>query len=449
MSMQKPTPFDADAEESVLGSLLIDPQAINMVRSLVQPGDFFREKNGWVFDACLAIDDRFEGIDQVTVAHELAKQNRLEACGGVAYLSRLVALTPTSVHAGDYAEIVKRCAFNRRLIQAGQRIFELGYENNEANRALGQAQEWILALAGLTSGEGPKSIKQVLIEHRSEWDSWLAEPKAAGGLSTGYQQIDNTIGGFEVGSFYVLAARTSMGKTQMAANLTANVAGNGVGVVVFTPEMREFRWALRMVLAKARVNRYAARLGQESRGWQDRAEKAYQEVGNLPIWIDDTSAITTGTVHARTAILRARFPQIGMLVFDYANLAGDDPNKEERQRVTNVSRRLQAMAKALAVAVLGVYQLNRGPEGRDDKRPKLSDLRESGVIEETADAVFGLYRPAYYKKAKEQLPPNEENLLEFWILKQRDGASGGAIKLFFDVKTGFIGELAMEEQYAK
>lgn len=439
---EKQVPYDVDAEEAVLGSILIDPEeATAKCMGLVEPGDFYRDKNGWIYDACLTLYMGGKAINQVTVAHELQRIERLEAIGGVSYLSKMVAQVPTSVHAGDYAEIVKKCSINRRLIHAAQVMTVLAYENGDPAENVGKAQEALLQVSGLLGGKGLRSLREIAQAHQNEIREWVENPQRAIGVPTGFTDLDATIGGFEPGKLYVLAARTSMGKSQVGTAFAVNVARQAKPVAIFTPEMSELQILLRVVLAKAKVNRYAVRIGQESDGWERRFWDAMGEMAELPIWVDDTSAITTSTTRSRAAVLKAQQPNLGLLVFDYANLAGDDPGKEEYKRITDITRRLQAMAKSLEVPVLALYQLNRAAEARDSKRPLLSDLRQSGVIEECADVVMMLYRPAYYKEMGDKtitLGPNEENLLEVWVRKQRDGAIG-VVKLHFNVKTGAIG----------
>ncbi len=437
---EKPIPSDVDAEEAVLGSILIDPErTMPLLAGFLEPSDFYREKNAWLYEACLQIHGRLQAVTTVTIANELQKSDRLEAVGGVAYLSQLVASCPTSVFAEDHARLVRTAAFSRRLISAGGEIARIGWENGDPDAALGKAQEQLLALAGLVGGSGLKSLREVALEHSEEIEAWAEHPERLPGVSTSYPDLDAAIGGFEAGRLYVLAARPSMGKSQLALMLAVNIASQGQGVVVFTLEMSELAVLFRMVLAKSRLNRYAVRLGEAGEGWQQDFYNALGELTELPIWIDESSAITTGSMRSRVALLRARKPDLGLVIVDYGDLVGDEDGDNEEQRITRITRRLADMAKGLSVAVLGVYQLNRNVEARLNKRPMLADLRSSGSIEQRADVVMMMYRPAYYREQEgDPVPPDEENLLELWVRKQRDGATG-LIKFYFDKRTGFIG----------
>ena len=443
--VDKPVPSDVEAETAVLGAILIDPEtALPDVAGLLDPRDFYREKNAWIYEAMLAVYGRGEAVNELSVLHELDKSSRVAAVGGPAYTSQLVASPYSPAMAEDFAAYIKRAAFSRRLVQAGAQIAAVGYEDGESDAALGRAQEILLALGNPNSTGGLRSLKQVAEAHHDELEAWAEHPERLPGVSTGFRDLDATVGGFERGRMYVLAARPSMGKSATALAMALSVARSGQGVALFSLEMSELAVLMRMVLARAGVNRYAVRVGDAGGDWRAKFWSALGETVELPLWLDDTASITTGTARSRMARLKTRHPNLGLLVFDYANLAGDDPDREEYKRTSDITRRLQAMAKSLDVPVLALYQLNRQTEGRDEKskRPVLADLRQTGVIEECADVVIMLYRPAYYAEMwnrQAELPKSQENLLELWVRKQRDGATG-LVKLLFDKRTGAIGD---------
>jgi len=441
--MERMIPADTDAEEQVLGSILIDPDVIPEVSDVLKPSEFYREKNGWIYETCLALWERQELVSMITVAKELDKAQRVQAVGGLAYLSHLVATTATSIHARDYAELVQKCAVNRQLISVGSQIVTLGYANGDPTEAIGKAQEQLLAVNGLALAGGLRSLKQIADDHLDDLVAYVQNPSAARGTCTGYPELDATIGGFEPSLLYVLAARPSMGKSQLALSLSVNVARAGKGVAVFSLEMSELSVLFRLVMAKAKLNRYAVRLNQAGGDWQQRFWDAIGDVSNLPIWVDDTSAITTSTVRSRIARLKAQHGDLGLVVFDYGDLGGDEGDNEEN-RLGNITKRLAAIAKGLLVPVLMVCQLSRAVESRPQKQPQLADLRYSGVIEQRADVVMMLYRPAYYREmANQEIPDGEINLLEVYVRKQRDGSTG-KIGLYFDMKTGLIAPLMKE-----
>lgn len=435
---EKTVPYDVDAEEAVLGAILIDcEQAMPAVLGAVQGSDFYRDKNNWIYSAMCRLHERGQIINQVTLAHELDRSQQLKPAGGVAYLSHLISVTPSSFGAPEYAALVRKCSFSRRLIQAAGQIARIGYGNGDPAEAMGQAQEQLLSLSDLAGGGGLRSLGEIARRHDADIEAWLERPDLPRGVRTGYADLDAAIGGWEPGKFYVLAARPSMGKSTLALALSVKAAQQGKAVAFYSLEMSELALLFRLVLSQAKLNRYALRLNELVDGWPDRFMATLGQLSELPIWIDDTSSITTAAVRARSAQLKARLPNLGLVVFDYGDLAGDEGDREE-ERMAAITRRLADMAKALEVAVLGVYQLNRAVEGRENKRPMMSDLRGSGRIEQRADAVMMLYREAYYLEADgEPVSDEQEHSLELLIRKQRDGATG-CVKLWFDRKTGEI-----------
>ena len=446
MYSDKSVPSDVDAEEAIIGACLIDPEgAIPDVVGAVGASEFYREKNGWTFDAIVTLWLGGERVNQITVAKELERVGRLESIGGVAYLSQCVAQTPTSVGADSYARIVRTCSFNRRLISIGGQICAVGYENLPPTTAMGRSQEKLLTLTGLMGGAGLRSLHEIATERREEIEAWLTKPETAVGTPSGFPDLDSTIGGFEPGRFYVVAARPAMGKSQLSLWFAINVARAGKPVAIFSLEMTEFSLLLRIVLGRAGLNRYSLRVAGVSEAWLEEWREKFRQtlgdVSSLPIWIDDTADVTTATVRARVAQLKASRNDVGLVVFDYGDLAGDSDGENEQQRVSNITRRLKAMAMGLHVPVVGVYQLNREVEKLGNKRPTLAHLRMSGRIEADADVVLMLYRPAYYREMEnEPVPPEEEHLLEVLIRKQRDGATG-TVPLYFDRKTGRIASM--------
>jgi replicative DNA helicase len=430
-------PNDVEAEEAVLGAILIDQGAIAEVAVILSPEDFYREKNMWVYEAILAVHAKGMSVDQVTVARELNERDRLDAVGSLGFLSHLVATVPTSVHAADYAECVAHTAFSRRLVAAGAQIASIGWNQTEPSEAMAQVQERLLALTTSTNRRGLRKVGDLVEEYRAAVARWVADPSALRGVTTGFPELDRKIGGFTPGTFYVLAARPSMGKSAMALTFALNAAKKGTGVIIFSLEMSELALLYRMTLSMAKLNRYDAKAGGEQ--WANRFWQAYDGLADYPIWLDDSAVLTTADISVRVAQFKARHPELGLVITDYGDLINDEGQNEEN-RISLITKRLAALTKTANVAVLGVYQLNRAVEARPNKRPILSDLRSSGVIEQRADMVIMLYRPEYYREIEgEQAPPDEHNLLELLIRKQRDGETG-MVKMYFDRATGFIGE---------
>lgn len=439
-SKERMVPHDIDAEEQVLGAMLLDSATVPLVATIIQPGDFFRESHRWIYEACLTVHERMDPVHQVSVARELANNDRLDEVGGVATLAQLVANCVTSVYAEDYASAIRAAAFQRRLIHAGGQIAKIGYEGGDPSELLGKAQEQILALTGMTGGEGFRTFREIASESLGEITAWVENPQRPRGVSTGFADLDGVLGGLQRGTYYALAARTSMGKSQLAEIMAINVARQGVHVGIFALEMTRKALLERATFAVARLDRTAISLGQAPDGWRQRFWDAYGKVEDLPISVDSTDSITVGTARARTAQLKAQYPKLGLIIFDYGELAGDENRLSEEKRMSDISRRLQALAHGLDLPVVGVFQLSRKVEDRPSKVPELADLRYSGMIEQSADVVMLLFRKAYYARqdSRIELAPGEEKLLEVLIAKHRNGPTG-KVRLYYDTATGFIG----------
>lgn len=433
-------PYDEQAEQWVLGSIMMEPGALLKVEGVLRAEDFHFARHGLIYDACRALSDRFESVDPVTVAHELEQSGNLDAVGGRGGLAALVTDTYTTAFVADYAEIIRERALQRDLIAAAGKIAKLGYEGGEGAALLGQAQELLLRLADRAGGKGPRRLRDVEAAHREEIEAFLEAPEVPRGLQTDLGDIDRALGGLEAGCFYVLAARTSMGKSAVALSIALNVARKGVGSVLYSLEMTELAILFRAVFAEAKLDRYVIRAGRAARTWRQDFLDGMGKITELPVWLDDTPDLTIQEVRTRTAQLRAKEPKLGLVIFDYGELAADTDGASEQERVSTITRRLQAMAKGLSLPVLGVYQLSRQTERRAGNVPQLSDLRMSGMIEQAADAVILLYRPSYYLAQEgKPIPTGEENLLYAIIAKQRDGKTG-RFKMFFDPKTGRVGD---------
>ncbi len=434
-------PQDTEAEEWTIGALLIDHEAIDRVGDIVQPTDFYHERHRWIYEAAISVSDRFEVVNQLTVAKELQDQDRLEVIGGVAYLSQLVAQVFTSVWAESYARIVRDRSFQRQLIRAAGQIARIGYEGGDTDALLGQCQEMLLGLATSHPGEGWQTFGEIATAHLPEARRWTEHHTEPSGIPTRLPDLDKIISGLKRSTFYVLAARPSVGKSQLALALAVNVAKQGHPVGIFTLEMSKPDLYDRATFAAANLNRIAIQRGEGPFDWQERYWAAYDSIQKLPISVDSTDAITTGTVRLRVAQLKTRYPNLGAVFFDYGELAGDEADTEEL-RVSGIAKRLAAMAHGLDIPVVGVFQLNRRVEERARRVPQLSDLRYSGFIEQAADVVLMLYRIADDAKndpaLKASLQPNDDKRLDVLIEKQRNGPKG-RISLWYDQSTGRIG----------
>jgi len=438
MQAERLPPHDIDAEEAVIGSLLIDGDAIFKVATYLTPQDFYREKNQWLYEACFSLYERSsalpegkgEVIDQLTVAHELERQQRLEAVGGPAYLSHLVSIVPTSVHIEHYAQIVHCMSVMRHLIRAGEQIKAIGYEAGpDVDAALGRAED---ILFRLRHGQRPRDfvpIREVLDRYFEE-----SEFRPFGGemVYTGFPALDEILGGLQRSDMIVLAARPSLGKTSLALSIARNAAvEQGAHVAIFSLEMARGSLVQRMLASESGVDTKRLRLGQQTEAEERKIMEATGVLSEAPIFIDDSPVLRL--VELRSKARRLHFEQgIDLIIVDYMQLIRGDGREGRVQEMTEVSRSLKELARELDVPVLAVSQLSRASEWRASHRPQPSDLRESGSIEQDADVVMFIYRDdIYYTKEQwlKEHPDKADNeypkgIAEIIIAKHRNGPVG-------------------------
>ena len=431
-------PHDVSAEESIVGSVLIDGDALNQVTSFLKPADFYTEKNRWCFEACLALLERGEAINQVTVSHQLALHDRLETVGGASYLSHLVLVVPTSVHAEHYARIVQRTSVMRQIIRAGGDIASLGYEGGpDPGETLSRAEELLFRIR---SGRGSRDF----IHLREILDTYMEESAAITGpddrhlapVPTGFTGIDNLLGGgLQRSDLVVLAARPSLGKSTLAFNMARHAAGEGAIVGMFSLEMSREHIGVRLLSSEANVDSYRLRLGLLSESEERRLLDAIGMLSDLPIFIDDTPIL--GVVEMRGKARRLQGERgLDLLIVDYLQLITGGGRSDNRvQEMGEISRSLKGLARDLDIPVLACSQLSRAVEQRPTHMPLLSDLRESGSIEQDADVVAFIYREDMYTSQEEweKKNPTEaypQNIAEVIVSKHRNGPLG-TIPLYF------------------
>ena len=358
--MDRLPPHDVDAEESVLGSILIDDEAIFKVAPSLRPEDFYREKNAWIYAACLTLQDRNEAINQVTVAYELSHQGRLESVGGPAYLGTLVANVPTSIHVEHYAQIVQRTALLRRLISASARIAQIAYEGGpDVDAILGQAEE---LLFGLRRGGGSRDfvhIREVLDQYFEETAFGTDEETGhLAAIPTGFVDLDRLLGGFQRSDLIILAARPSLGKSSFALNIAQNAAiQNRARVGIFSLEMSREQIGQRLLAAEAGVDSQRLRLNLANDNEQRRILEATGVLSEAPIWIDDSPLIRLAELRSKTRRLAAE-RGLDLVVVDYLQLIQGNSHGDNRvQEISHISRSLKALARELHVPVLALSQL--------------------------------------------------------------------------------------------
>jgi replicative DNA helicase len=437
MYAEKLLPHDIEAEESVLGSLLIDGDSFLRIAQLIKPEDFYREKNSLCFAACVNLFQRNEAIDQVTLARELGRTNQLEAVGGMAYLSHLVAITPTSAHAEHYAHLVTRTSSMRRLIDAASRISSIGYQDtDDVETSLRQAEDILFQLRSGRVERGFIPLRQIYDQYLEE-EAAAAEPLAQVSVSimTGYPDLDELLGVVQRSDMIVLGARPALGKSSLALNISLNAANRGATVGIFSLEMDREQLALRILAADAEIDAHRLRLRLLTDADEQRRIDSIGRLSDLPVYIDDTPI--QGMVEMRSKARRLSLEHgLDLLVVDYLGLIQGRGRSENRvQDMSEISRSLKGMARDLNVAVLACSQLSRLVVGRPGHRPQLSDLRDSGSIEQDADVVMFIHREdAYYTEEEwdQQFPERTypKSIAEIILAKHRHGPTG-SVKLRF------------------
>ncbi|MPZ49857.1 MAG: replicative DNA helicase [Dehalococcoidia bacterium] len=425
-------PHDIQAEESVVASLLVDDEAIFKVAPVLQPRDFFREINGWTYEACLALWERSETINQVTVAHELDRRGRLEDAGGLTFLSDLVMNLPTPIGVEHYAQIVKRDATYRQMIGVATRIAQVAYEGGpDLDDALSRAESLVYALR---SGERIRDFVHI----REFLDPYLNPPDAAGvvpfggNMRTGISDLDLLLGGLNPSDLVVVAARTGVGKTALMLNFARNAAvGQAAKVAVFSLEMAGEQLAQRLLAAESRVDSARLRLGLHSETEESRIMHAHGVLSQADIYVDDSASLQIPELRAKTMRLQRDYG-LDLIVVDYLQLVHGNRSDNRVQEISFITRSLKELARELNVPIVAGSQLSRAPDQRTPHIPMLSDLRESGSIEQDADVVLFIYREEMYTSRDdwERLHPDRrsdpypQGQAQIIVAKHRNGPTG-------------------------
>jgi replicative DNA helicase len=426
-------PFSPVAEVSVLGGMLLDRSAVDKASELVQDHMFFREAHRRLFRAMIRLSERGDVIDVITLSEELKKTGELEAAGGLPYLAELLDAVPTAANIEYHAKIVREKALLRNLIQAASTIIRDVYEQGERSveEVLDEAEQRVFQVAQSHERGGFVRIKEILwptfehIEHLQESKTGIT------GVPTGFPDLDRMTTGFQRGDLCIVAARPSMGKTSWVLNVAQNAAiEHQIPVAIFSLEMSKEQLVQRLLCAEGRVDSQRLRRGLLSADEYQRLAAAAGHLNTASIWIDDSPGNTVLEMRAKARRLMAE-SSFGLLVIDYMQLMSSHRASESRtQEVSEISRGLKALARELEVPVIALSQLSRAPEQRTDRRPQLSDLRESGSIEQDADLVMFLYRPEYYFGPTDKDGASIEGKAELIIGKQRNGPTG-IVGLYF------------------
>lgn len=434
-------PQNIEAEQAVLGAIFLNTDALADAMEYVEADDFYRRAHQILFQAMVDLNNDGEAIDVLTVQNYLTTNNQLDDVGGVAYIAELATSVPTAANAGYYAKIVEEKSMLRRLISTATNIItQANNGDDDVPSLLDSAERQIMDVSERRNRSGFREIKDVLNETLSDIDRLSQQSEDITGLPTGYREFDKMTAGLQPDNLIILAARPAVGKTAFALNIAQNVAtSTDTSVAIFSLEMSAESLVNRMLCAEGSINANHLRTGQLDEGEWQNLIVAMGALSNTSIFIDDTPGIKMAEIRAKCRRLAKEKGNLGLVVIDYLQLI-EGSNKESRQQeVSEISRQLKKLAKELSVPILALSQLSRGVEQRQDKRPVLSDIRESGSIEQDADIVAFLYRDDYYERGESKSEENGDDQdslnqdvgeVELIIEKNRAGARG-TVKLLF------------------
>ncbi len=442
--IDKLAPQAVEAEQSVLGSILIDADAILKVGDFLKQADFYRAQHADIYEAMLALHGQREPIDLVTLGDELRRRDKLEGVGGPAYLTSLMNTVPTAVHAEHYGRIVERKAVLRNLIGAAGKIAAVGYEEaNDAEVAIDRAESILFEISQRRTDGGFEALS-ILLGQAYDRLEYLHEHRGQIlGVPTGLSQLDALLGGLQPSDLIILAARPSVGKTSLALNIAQHAAvREGKKVAVFSLEMSKEQLALRLLSAESGINPRPLQTGFVDETDWSKIAMVMNDMATAPMWIDDSPALSVMELRTKARRLEAEQRGLDLVIVDYLQLMqASTSNKDSNrvQEVSEISRGLKQLARELKVPVVALSQLSRGVEQRGTAEPRLSDLRESGSIEQDSDVVIFLYRDG------EQNPDAEVELIKAKVAKHRNGPIGEVPLQFRKANTRFYTVAAREE----
>lgn len=415
-------PHNREAEQSVIGAIFLEPQALITASEILLADDFYQNAHKKIFETMLRLSDQGKAIDVVTVTEELSAKKEIEDVGGLSYLLELANAVPTAANVAHYAKIVEEKALLRRLIRVATKIVEDGYtREDEVEALLGEAEKKMMEVANRKNAGDFKHVKDVLVETFDNIEQLQSRKGDVTGIPTGFRDLDHITAGFQRNDLIIVAARPSVGKTAFALNVAQSVAVQArENVAIFSLEMGAEQLVMRMLCAEGNIDAQVLRTGALTTEDWGKLTMAMGSLSNSGIFIDDTPGVRINEIRAKCRRL-AQEHGLGMILIDYLQLiqGSGKPGENRQQEVSEISRSLKQLARELKVPVIALSQLSRGVEQRQDKRPMMSDLRESGSIEQDADIVAFLYRDDYYDKESES-----KNMIEIIIAKQRNGPTG-------------------------
>lgn len=437
MELGKIPPNDIEAEQAVLGSMLLDRDAVSSALEVLKPDDFYREENKLIFDAILNLYNRSEPIDLITVKDELISLGKFEVCGGLEYIADLPDKVPTTANVDQYIKIVEEKSVLRSLIKTSNELVNLGYDQSlEVDEIIEKAEKSVFDLLQNRNQKGYTPIKDILVETVAQLEKLYNQKEHITGIPTGFADLDYKTAGLHGSELILVAARPAMGKTAFALNIATNVAVRAkVPVAIFSLEMSKEQLVSRVLSSETMIDSNKLKTGKmEEEDWIKLSE-GLEPLSEAEMYIDDTPGISITEIRAKCRKLKLE-KDIGLVVIDYLQLisgSGNRKNGSREQEISEISRSLKILAKELNVPVIALSQLSRAPEQRkDDHRPMLSDLRESGAIEQDADIVMFLYRDDYYNPDSEN-----KNIAEVILAKHRGGSTGTVELLWLGSFTKF------------
>lgn len=414
-------PQNVEAEQSAIGSMLLDKEAIPVIMEILKSEDFYREDHKEIFESIMDLFDKGEPVDLITVSEQLKSRGTLDGIGGLEYLTNVANAVPTTANARHYAKIVEEKSILRKLIRAASNIVNMGYEaQEELSYVIDKAEKGIFDILQDRGSQGFAPIKDVLVDAFNRLEELYNNKGHVTGIPTRFIDLDYKMSGLHNSDLILVAARPAMGKTSFVLNIASNVAIYAkVPVAVFSLEMSKDQLVNRMLCSEAMVDSQRMRTGKlEDEDWK-KVARALGPLSEAPIYIDDTAGISIMEIRAKCRRLKLE-KGLGLVIIDYLQLMqGRGKNDSRQQEISEISRSLKILAKEINVPVITLSQLSRAVETRQDHRPILSDLRESGAIEQDADIVMFLYRDDYYNPESEK-----KNIAEVIIAKHRNGSTG-------------------------
>lgn len=438
---EKIPPQNLDAEQSVLGAMMLEREAIHKVGRFLKPEDFYLDGHRLIYEAILNLDEGGNPIDLITVTDELKQQGALERIGGATYVASLASMVPTAANVEYYAHIVEEKSLLRSMIRISTQIAEMSYEGTEnPEKILDEAERLIFDLEGRRTTGTFSSIKEILMAALKQIEMRYQNKGKITGVPTGFTDLDRLLCGLNPSDLVIIAARPAMGKSSFATSIAHNVAlKTHVPVALFSLEMSKEQLVQRMLTSEAKVDQQRARSGNLEEGDLARLSQAAGRLAKAPLYIDDSAMISIRQLRSKTRRLQAE-KGLGLVIIDYLQLMQGSGRSENRQQeIAEISRSLKGLARELNIPVVALAQLSRSVEQRQDKRPQLSDLRESGSLEQDADVVMFIYRDEYYNPETEK-----KGRAEIIVAKQRNGPTGVVEMAFLQQYTRFM-DLAREE----